>query len=171
MLQHSRGAEGMRLPTDLNDLLKEYVNLSYHGLRANDPEFNCDYEFDLGESVGQIQIVPQEVGRVFLNLLNNAFYAVSNRAKKESGDYDPVVHVSTERLDSVIRVVIADNGGGVPADVVENLFEPFVTTKPTGEGTGLGLAMSRDIIEDHKGTLSLANREGEGATFVIELPC
>lgn len=170
MLQHSRGAEGIRLPTNINDLLKEYVNLSYHGLRANDPEFNCDYEFRLDDSVGETEIVPQEVGRVFLNLLNNAFYAVSSRAKRESREYDPVVHVTTERNDSTIRVIISDNGGGVPPEVVGSLFQPFVTTKPTGEGTGLGLSMSRDIIEEHNGSLTLENHVGAGATFVVELP-
>ena len=170
MLQHSRGAEGIKLPTDVNDLLREYVNLSYHGLRANDPEFNCDYEFKLDESVGEAEIVPQDVGRVFLNLLNNAFYAVSKRAKSESREYDPVVEVATERRDSTIRIIISDNGGGVPPDVLGRLFQPFFTTKPTGEGTGLGLSMSRDIIEQHNGSLTLENRNGEGATFVIELP-
>jgi signal transduction histidine kinase len=170
MLQHSRGAEGIKLPTEVNELLREYVNLSYHGLRANDPDFNCDYEFKLDQSVGQVEIVPQEVGRVFLNLLNNAFYAVSKRAKSASRDYDPVVEVATERRDSVVRIVVSDNGGGVPPEVLGRLFQPFVTTKPTGEGTGLGLSMSRDIIEGHNGSLTLENRVGEGATFVIELP-
>ncbi len=170
MLQHSRGAEGIRLPTDINALLREYVNLSYHGLRANDPEFNCDYEFVMGDSVGEVEVVPQEVGRVFLNLLNNAFYAVSDRAKREPRDFDPVVHISTERRKDIIHIVISDNGGGVPSHVLDKLFEPFFTTKPIGEGTGLGLSMSREIIESHGGTLRLVNHDGHGATFVIELP-
>jgi len=170
MLQHSRGAEGMRLPTDVNELLREYVNLSYHGLRANDPEFNSDYETDLDEAVGEIEIVPQEIGRVFLNLLNNAFYAVSDRAKSESREYDPVVRVTSERRNGRIRITVSDNGGGVPTGMIDQIFQPFFTTKPTGEGTGLGLSMSRDIVAEHGGSLALENSDGEGAKFVLELP-
>ncbi|MGA7303306.1 MAG: ATP-binding protein [Rhodothermales bacterium] len=170
MLQHSRGTEGMRLPTNINDLLKEYVNLSYHGLRANDPEFNSDYETQLDETVGDVEVVPQDIGRVFLNLLNNAFYAVSDRAKSASREYDPVVRVTSERNNGRIRITVSDNGGGVPADLVDDIFQPFFTTKPTGEGTGLGLPMSHDIVEQHGGSLDLENVAGEGATFVVDLP-
>lgn len=170
MLQHSRGSEGMRLPTNINDLLKEYVNLSYHGLRANDPEFNSDYETELDETVGDVVVVPQDIGRVFLNLLNNAFYAVSDRAKSASREYDPVVRVTSERNNGRIRITVSDNGGGVPPAMVDDIFQPFFTTKPTGEGTGLGLPMSHDIAEQHGGSLALENAAGEGATFVLELP-
>lgn len=170
MLQHSRGTEGMRLPTNINDLLKEYVNLSYHGLRANDPEFNSDYETQLDETVGDVEVVPQDIGRVFLNLLNNAFYAVSDRAKSASREYDPVVRVTSERNNGRIRITVSDNGGGVPADLVDDIFQPFFTTKPAGEGTGLGLPMSHDIVEQHGGSLDLENVAGEGATFVVDLP-
>jgi two-component system, NtrC family, sensor kinase len=170
MLQHSRGADGMRLPTNINALLKEYVNLSYHGLRANDPEFNSDYETNLDDSVGEIEVVPQDIGRVFLNLFNNAFYAVSDRAKLESREFDPVVRVTSERRNGMVRITVSDNGGGVPPDMVDQIFEPFFTTKPTGEGTGLGLSMSHDIIREHGGRIALENEDGKGATFVVELP-
>ncbi|MBD2699918.1 histidine kinase [Spirosoma sp. BT702] len=172
MLQHSRAGNGQREPTDLNALADEYLRLAYHGLRAKDKTFNATLSTDFDKSLGTVSIVAQDVGRVLLNLFTNAFYAVQQRQKiqKEPG-YQPTVTVRTscENHQAVIRV--SDNGTGMPESVQQKIFQPFFTTKPTGEGTGLGLSLSYDIItKGHNGTIAVESQEGQGTTFTITLP-
>ena len=171
MLEHSRSGAGERRSVDLNGLLEEYVTLAYHGMRASDPEFDVTLEQDLDASVGQVEVAPQELGRVFINLLNNAFYAVREQAQVVAGVYAPTISVSTHRRNGSVEVRIGDNGPGVDEALQAKIFEPFFTTKPTGEGTGLGLSLSYDIVvQSHSGTLAVESTEGEGTTFVITLP-
>ncbi len=171
MMQHARGGKSERQPTDVNKLVEEYVNLSYHGMRAKVPDFNVSIERDFGELDAKIEMVPQDIGRVLINLLGNAFDAV--REKKQSGDgaYSPRVTVSTRAVGGAVEIRVRDNGGGIPDEVREKIFEPFFTTKPTGSGTGLGLSLSYDIVtQGHGGMLSAESKPGEGATFVVTLP-
>jgi signal transduction histidine kinase len=176
MLQHSRAGSGQKEPTDINALCDEYLRLAYHGLRAKDKSFNATFETDLDPSVGKINVLPQDLGRVILNLINNAFYAVSERKKagetgKAGSDYEPVVRVSTQKTDHQVRISIWDNGSGIPAAVKEKIFQPFFTTKPTGQGTGLGLSMSYEIItKGHGGELHVETVEGEYTLFTIFIP-
>ena len=172
MLEHSRSGSGERRPVAINGLLDEYVNLAYHGMRASRPTFNVTIDCDYDEAVGEVDGIPQELGRVFINLLNNAFYAVHEQVEvgKEE-DYAPTVTVSTRRVDEGIEIRVRDNGPGIPEDVLRKIFEPFYTTKPTGSGTGLGLSLSYDIItKGHGGHLAVESEEGAGATFIITLP-
>jgi signal transduction histidine kinase len=162
MLQHSRSSTGQKEPTDINALCDEYLRLSYHGLRAKDSTFNAAFETDFDVSVGKIGIVPQEMGRVLLNLLNNAFYAVNEKAHKGIEGYAPKVVVRTEKLGGNIKIVVEDNK--------EKVFQPFFTTKPTGQGTGLGLSLSYDIVKAHGGEMQVESKQGEGTLFVIKLP-
>jgi len=171
MLQHSRGSGEEKVPTDLNALADEYIRLSYHGLRAKDKSFNADFKVIPDPALPEVRVVPQDIGRVLLNLINNAFHAVAERSKEGEVDYKPQVVVETraEKEKAVIRV--KDNGKGIPSGVVDKIFEPFFTTKASGEGTGLGLSLSYDIItKGHGGELKLENKVGEGAEFVISLP-
>lgn len=171
MLLHSRGSSGERQETDLNSLLNEYVNLAFHGMRAQDPQFNCDIQRNYDDAVGAVEIIPQDVGRVFINLLNNAFYAVAEKAKTMNGVYAPVVCVSTRRVDDAVNIVVKDNGSGIPESVRKRIFEPFFTTKPTGSGTGLGLSLSHEIVtREHGGSMHVESEEGEATTFTISLP-
>jgi signal transduction histidine kinase len=170
MLQHSRSSTGQKEPTDINTLCDEYLRLSYHGLRAKDSTFNAAFETDFDVSVGKIGIVPQEIGRVLLNLLNNAFYAVNEKAHKGIEGYAPKVVVRTEKLGNNIRIVVEDNGMGIPGHIKEKIFQPFFTTKPTGQGTGLGLSLSYDIVKAHGGELRVEAKDGEGSEFLIVLP-
>jgi len=171
MMQHARGGEGERTPTDVNKLVEEYVNLTYHGMRAKVPDFNVNIERDFGELEAKIEMVPQEMGRVLLNLLGNAFDAVRERAQHLESGYVPRVSVSTHSADGRVEIRVRDNGGGIPEDIREKIFEPFFTTKPTGSGTGLGLSLSYDIVtQGHGGTLTMESKQGEGATFVVTLP-
>jgi signal transduction histidine kinase len=170
MLQHSQRSEGKKEPTDINALCDEYLRLSYHGLRAKDKDFNAEIKTDFDNSIGKINVVKQVIGRVLLNLYNNAFYAVSEKAKLLTNDYKPTVKVSTKRLSNNIEIRIEDNGNGIPQKIVDKIFQPFFTTKPTGQGTGLGLSLSYDIIKAHGGEVKVESKEGEGAKFVIELP-
>lgn len=171
MLLHSRGKSGEREETDLNSLLNEYVNLAFHGMRAQDPQFNCDIAREYDESIGLVDVIPQDVGRVFINLLNNAFYAVGEKAKTTNGAYQPVVAVSTRRVNDRVEVVVKDNGPGIPESVRKKIFEPFFTTKPTGSGTGLGLSLSHDIVtREHGGSMQVDSEEGEATTFTVSLP-
>lgn len=171
MLLHSRGKAGERQETDLNMLLNEYVNLAFHGMRAQDPQFNCEIEREYDQSLGKVCIVPQDVGRVFINLLNNAFDAVGEKAKSASASYTPTVRVSTKRKGENIEITVYDNGMGIPDDVRKRIFEPFFTTKPTGRGTGLGLSLSYEIVtREHSGSMRVESREGEATTFVVSLP-
>ncbi|GAB4015265.1 ATP-binding protein [Spirosoma koreense] len=171
MLQHSRASTGQREPTDINALCDEYLRLAYHGLRAKDKSFNATLTTDFDKSLGQISVVAQDVGRVLLNLFTNAFYAVQQRQKQSGADYSPTVSVSTRCIDEQVEITVRDNGTGIPETVKQKIFQPFFTTKPTGEGTGLGLSLAYDTItKGHNGTLRVESEEGKGTTFVVTLP-
>ncbi len=177
MLQHSRTSSGQKEPTDINALADEYLRLAYHGLRAKDKTFNAAMKTDYDESIGLLKIIPQDIGRVVLNLITNAFYVVNEKKKAcqaepvEAGqNYEPVVSVSTKKVDDRIEIKVTDNGNGIPESVKDKIFQPFFTTKPTGHGTGLGLSMSYDIVKAHGGELKVETKEGEGTTFIISLP-
>jgi signal transduction histidine kinase len=171
MLQHSRASSGKKEPTDINALCDEYLRLSFHGLRAKDKTFNAKFETDLDPTIGKINIVGQDIGRVILNLINNAFYAVSEKKKKSDASYEPTVTVTTKNLGNNIEVRVKDNGAGMPQKILDKIFQPFFTTKPTGQGTGLGLSLSYDIItKGHGGELKVETKEGEGTEFIIQLP-
>ena len=170
MLQHSRSSSGQKEPTDINTLADEYLRLAYQGLRAKDKNLNAEIKTDLDNSMGKINIVPQDIGRVVLNLINNAFYAVNERQKTEGIGYGPTVTVQTKKLNDGIEIKVSDNGNGVPQNVIDKIFQPFFTTKPTGQGTGLGLSLAYDIIKAHGGELKVATREGEGSIFTVLLP-
>lgn len=171
MLLHSRGAPGERTLVDLNGLLDEYVNLAYHGARAQAPCFSVKLVKEYDPGVGQASVVAQDMGRVFLNLVNNAFHAVAEKCRKAGPPYEPVVTVRTRRLDRQVEVTVADNGGGIPESIREHVFEPFFTTKPTGHGTGLGLSLAYEIVTaGHGGRLFFESTEGEGTTFHVVIP-
>ncbi|MFD2572915.1 ATP-binding protein [Spirosoma soli] len=171
MLQHSRASSGQREPTDLNALADEYLRLAYHGLRAKDKTFNAKLNTDFDVSLGQVSLVPQDMGRVLLNLFTNAFYAVQQRQKQSPPDYQPTVSVQTSCESGQVRIVVSDNGTGIPNEVKEKVFQPFFTTKPTGQGTGLGLSLAYDIVtKGHNGSLAVESTEGQGTTFIIQLP-
>ena len=171
MLQHSRGGEGEQEEVDLNVMLDEYVNLAYHGMRARDSDFNVTLNRTYAPGLPKLKIVPQDMGRVLINLLNNAFDALNDYSLKMGEHFKPTVSVSTAMLDGTIEIRIADNGPGIPNNVKKRIFEPFFTTKPTGSGTGLGLSMSYDIVtKGHGGSLDVVSEEGQGATFVVRLP-
>jgi len=170
MLQHSRSSSGQKELTDINALANEYLRLAYHGLRAKDKSFNATIKTDLDETIGKLNIVPQEIGRVILNLITNAFYTVSEKKKQAGDDYQPTVTVNTKKMNDAIEVTVKDNGNGIPSKVLDKIFQPFFTTKPTGQGTGLGLSLSYDIVKAHGGELKVETKEGEGSEFVIHLP-
>jgi signal transduction histidine kinase len=170
MLQHSRASTNKTEPTDINALADEYLRLSYHGFRAKDKEFNADFTTDFDESIGKINVVPQDIGRVLLNLYNNAFYAVNERRKAEGLGYEPTVLVTTIKLHDHVVVRVKDNGNGIPQKVLDKIYQPFFTTKPTGQGTGLGLSLSYDIIKAHGGEMKVESKVGEGSEFVLMLP-
>jgi len=171
MLQHSRTSSGVKEPVAINALADEYLRLSYHGLRAKDKTFNASMQTDFDDTIGEIMVVPQDIGRVILNLLTNAFYAVNEKLKKSSGNYEPLVSISTKKTGKKVTIKISDNGNGIPQSVLSKIFQPFFTTKPTGEGTGLGLSLSYDIItKGHGGELKVETNEGQGTIFSIVLP-
>ncbi|SOD97860.1 sensor histidine kinase [Spirosoma fluviale] len=171
MLEHSRLSSGERRPTDLNALLDEYMRLAYHGLRAKDKEFNCELVTSLDPQLVKLTIIPQDIGRVLLNLLNNAFYAVREKKKYANSTYKPTVTASTNQIGNKVEIRILDNGIGIPDSIKAKIFQPFFTTKPTGEGTGLGLSLSYDIItKSHNGGLEMETKAGEFTGFVITLP-
>jgi len=170
MLQHSRVSTGQKEPTDINKLADEYLRLSYHGMRAKDKTFNATLKTDFDQSVGKINVVPQDIGRVLLNLFNNAFYAVKPPHPLKGEHYEPIVKVSTQKVGDKVEIKVADNGVGIPQKVVDKIFQPFFTTKPTGQGTGLGLSLAYDIVKAHRGDIKVETKEGEGAEFVIQLP-
>ena len=170
MLQHTRTSTGQKEPTDINALCDEYLRLSYHGLRAKDKSFNAAFESEFDESIGILQIVPQEIGRVLLNLLNNAFYAVNEKSRKGISDYTPKVLVKTKGIGQRVEITIEDNGMGIPDSIKEKIFQPFFTTKPTGQGTGLGLSLSYDIVKAHGGELLVQSQIGQGTSFFIQIP-
>ena len=170
MLQHSRASSGQKEPTDINSLADEYLRLSFHGLRAKDKAFNATLKTDFDDSIGKVNLIPQDIGRVLLNLFNNAFYAVTEKGKLKPEGYEPTVTVSTKKIGSKIEVRVGDNGNGIPASVKEKIFQPFFTTKPTGQGTGLGLSLSYDIVKAHGGEIKVETEEGKFTEFVIQLP-
>lgn len=171
MLLHSRGSSGQKEPTDLNALADEYLRLAYHGLRAKDKSFNAKFEMDFDPGMGKITVVPQDIGRVILNLLTNAFYVVSEKKKRLGDAFEPVVSIQTKKTDSVVEIRVTDNGDGIPAKIIEKIFQPFFTTKPAGQGTGLGLSMCYEIVtQAHGGELIVDTKEGEGSVFTIRLP-
>src|SRR6187549_3844987 len=170
MLQHSRSNSGQKEPTDINALADEYLRLAYHGLRAKDKSFNATTKTDFDSKIDKINIIPQDIGRVILNLINNAFYAVDEKKKQTGGGYEPTVSISTKKTNDKVEIKVSDNGNGIPQKVLDKIFQPFFTTKPTGQGTGLGLSLSYDIVKAHGGELKVETREGEGSEFIIQLP-
>ncbi|MBC7935025.1 MAG: two-component sensor histidine kinase [Rhizobacter sp.] len=181
MLQHSQSGTGKKEPTDINALCDEYLRLSYHGLRAKDKSFNATLKTDFDESIGKINIVPQDIGRVIMNLLTNAFYAVNEKKKLCGDNYQPTVTVSTScsprlrrgpvptfrEVGGEVIITIKDNGAGIPQNIIDKIFQPFFTTKPTGQGTGLGLSLAYDIVKAHGGQVGVDTKEGEGSTFSL----
>jgi len=170
MLLHSRAGTGNKEPTDINALADEYLRLCYHGLRAKDKSFNATLETDFDKNIGSINIIPQDIGRVLLNLFNNAFYAVSAKKKQVNDEYQPTVAVRTKKIGGKVEINVKDNGTGIPLKVIDKIFQPFFTTKPTGQGTGLGLSLSYDIIKAHGGQIRVESKEEEGTVFCIDLP-
>ena len=186
MLQHSRNGSAQKEPTDINKLTDEYVRLSFHGMRAKDKTFNAELDLQYDPAIGKINIIPQDIGRVLLNILNNAFYAVNEKQKSGLKNYSPKITVTTSLKNNIIESIfppdkssleksvmisIADNGLGIPTNIQDKIFQPFFTTKPTGEGTGLGLSLSYDIItKGHGGELKITSIPGESTIFTIELP-
>ncbi len=176
MLQHSRSSSGVKEPTDINALTDEYLRLAYHGLRAKDKSFNATLKTDFDETIGKIDIIPQDIGRVILNLITNAFYAVNERKQQQPDGYEPTVSVSTELIlpppggSRGVLISVKDNGAGIPQNIIDKIFQPFFTTKPTGQGTGLGLSLSYDIVKAHGGDLQVKTNLGEGSEFTVQLP-
>ncbi|MGB5781786.1 MAG: ATP-binding protein [Eudoraea sp.] len=178
MLQHSRSSSGQKEPTDINVLADEYLRLAYHGLRAKDKSFNATMKSEFDESIGQINIVPQDIGRVVLNLITNAFYACAERSRSATDEkkklnqtaYEPTVEVTTKKEGNQVLISVKDNGNGIPKKVLDKIFQPFFTTKPTGQGTGLGLSLSYDIVKAHGGELNVKTKENKGTEFTIILP-
>jgi len=187
MLQHSRAGSAQKEATDINALADEYLRLSYHGMRARDKSFNAELKTYFDPSIGKVTIIPQDIGRALLNLYNNAFYAVNEKQKSSPNNFAPVVTVNTTKLNAgsparagtdgddpvgrgKIRIIVKDNGNGIPEKFLNKIFQPFFTTKPTGQGTGLGLSLAYDIVKAHGGELKVETKEGEGSTFIIELP-
>ena len=170
MLQHSRTSSGQKEPTDINALCDEYLRLAYHGLRAKDKSFNAGMKTEFDESIGKINIVAQDIGRVILNLITNAFYAVNEKSKQNITGYEPIVVVSTKKENNKVLIAVKDNGNGIPDKIKDKIFQPFFTTKPTGQGTGLGLSLSYDIVKAHGGEIKVENKEAGGTEFIIQLP-
>ncbi|MDE0030124.1 MAG: ATP-binding protein [Deltaproteobacteria bacterium] len=170
MLDHSRAQSGERRSVDLNALLKQYADLAYHAMRAKDQQFNVTWEEDLDSGMGEIEVVPQDLSRVFLNLITNACQATFERARNSDGGYQPCIRLSSKREDDRAEFRIRDNGPGIPQDMIKKIFEPFVTTKPTGEGTGLGLSLSQDIVSQHGGHLGVKSEPGVFTEFSVTIP-
>jgi signal transduction histidine kinase len=170
MLQHSRTSSGTKEPTNINALADEYLRLAYHGLRAKDNTFNATLNTSFDNTIGNISIIPQDIGRVLLNLITNAFYVVDEKKKSGLENYEPTVAVSTKIMGNQVEIKVEDNGNGIPPHIAEKIFQPFFTTKPSGLGTGLGLSLSYDIVKAHGGTLTAESTQGLGAAFTILLP-
>jgi len=171
MLQHSRTSAGKKEPTDVNALADEYLRLAYHGMRAKDKSFNAAMKTDFDESIGLVKIISQDIGRVVLNLITNAFYAVNEKKKLNQDGYEPAVMLTTKREKDKIEITVKDNGTGIPQKALDKIFQPFFTTKPTGQGTGLGLSLSYDIVTNgHGGELKVDTKDGEYTMFSIILP-
>ena len=170
MLHHSRGTDGKKEPTDINVLADEYLRLAYHGLRAKDKSFNVTMKTDFDNRIGEINIVSQDIGRVVLNLITNAFYAVDEKKKSGVENYKPMVTVSTKKEGGKIEIKVIDNADGISENVLDKIFQPFFTTKPSGKGTGLGLSLSYDIVKAHGGELNVKSNRKQGTEFTIILP-
>jgi signal transduction histidine kinase len=170
MLQHSSSGSGKKEPTNINTLADEYLRLAYHGLRAKDKSFNATIKTEFEEGLEKVNVIPQDIGRVILNLITNAFYVVNEKGKQNIAGYEPTVEVSTKKDGNKVFVSVKDNGNGIPQKILDKIFQPFFTTKPTGQGTGLGLSLSYDIVKAHGGELRVETKEEEGSTFTITLP-
>ena len=170
MLQHSRSSSGVKEPIDINALADEYLRLAYHGLRAKDKSFNATMKTDFDPGIGKVNVIPQDIGRVILNLITNAFDAVTEQRKSQPDNYEPTISVSTKKSDNKVLISVKDNGNGIPQKVLDKIFQPFFTTKPAGQGTGLGLSLSYDIVKAHGGELKVETKEAEGSQFFIQLP-
>ena len=170
MLAHSQSGSGVKEPTDINALADEYLRLAYHGLRAKDKSFNTTVNTDFDQGIGNINIIPQDIGKVILNLINNAFYVVNEKSKQDIAGYKPMVSVSTKKEGNKVLISVKDNGNGIPQKILDKIFQPFFTTKPTGQGTGLGLSLSYDVVRAHGGEFRVETKEGEGSEFVVQLP-
>ena len=170
MLEHTRGGDAEKKSTNINALVDEYFRLAYHSFRAKDKTFNVVMRTDFDPGVGEVNIVPQEIARVLLNLLNNAFYAVSARAKDLPGKFEPTVTVSTKIQDNRVLISVKDNGTGIPPQIKEKIFQPFYTTKGPGIGTGLGLYLSYEIVKAHGGEIKVDSVEGVGSEFTVAFP-
>ena len=170
MLQHSRAGKAVKEATDINALADEYLKLSYHGTRSRDKLFHATIQTTFDSSIGKLNVVFQDIGRVLLNIYNNAFYAVSEKAKQNIPGYEPVVQIKTQKINNRIQITVADNGKGIPQNIIDKIFQPFFTTKPTGQGTGLGLSLSYDIIKAHGGDIRVHSKQNEGSEFIITLP-
>jgi two-component system NtrC family sensor kinase len=177
-LEHSKRGSGQKELTNLNALADEFLRLSYQSFLAKEPDFKCELKTDLAADLPQVSVIPQDIGKVLLNLINNAFYAVNDKAKSENvaSDYSPTIKVSTNQIPpeggkgGYITIAVQDNGSGIPDSIKEKIFQPFFTTKPTGSGTGLGLSLSYDIVKAHGGELKVESKEGEGTEFRLILP-
>jgi signal transduction histidine kinase len=170
MLQHSRKSTGQKELIDINALADEYLRLAYHGLRAKDKSFNSNLQNYYDPAIGKINIISQDVGRVLLNLYNNAFYSVTEKKQQQPETYEPVVSVITKKMGDEVLIYVRDNGSGIPPKIMDKIFQPFFTTKPTGQGTGLGLSISYDIIKAHGGQIKVNTKEGEFTEFIIQFP-
>lgn len=176
MLMHSRGSSGEKMPTDVNALSEEYLRLSYHGFRAKDKSFSVEYQTDFDPNLPKVNVVPQDIGRVLLNLINNSFFAVNEKVKTSNSDFKPNIKVSTRQLPpqvgkgGYVEISVSDNGPGIPDSIKDKIFQPFFTTKPTGEGTGLGLSLAYDIVKAHGGELKIESEIGEGTEFLVQIP-
>jgi signal transduction histidine kinase len=171
MLQHSRGASGVKEPTGINDMADEYLRLTYHAVRAKNKGFNVVVQTDFDSKVGNINVYPQDLARVLVNLYNNAFYSMHEKKKLLKEAYEPVISICTRKVAGNVVIRVKDNGMGIPQKILAKIFQPFFTTKPSGEGTGLGLSLSYDIVtKGHRGELSVETKEGEGAEFIVQLP-
>ena len=171
MLQHSRSGSEKKEPTDINALADEYLRLAYHGMKAKDKSFTVDVKSEFDNTIEKVNVIQQDIGRVILNLITNAFYAVTEKKQLKGDNYEPIVTLSTKKADDKVLISVSDNGNGVPQKVLDKIFQPFFTTKPAGQGTGLGLSLSYDIItKGHGGELKVETKEGEGSVFIISLP-
>jgi signal transduction histidine kinase len=170
MMEHSKSTKGVKQSTDINALVEEYLKLAYHGFRAKHPSFSAVLETHYDPGIGKIEVVAQDISRVLLNIFNNAFYAVCKKKEQSRNSFEPLISISTEKVGSAVVITVKDNGTGIPEKVKEKIYQPFFTTKPTGEGTGLGLSLSYDIItKGHGGNLTVQSTEGEGTEFIINL--
>jgi len=170
MLQHSRTSSGQKELTNINALADEYLRLAYHWMRARDKSFNAKVETNFDDRIDKVHMVPQDIGRAILNLINNAFYAVIEKAKQNIAGYEPTVTVTTRKLNDKVALHVTDNGSGIPQKILDKIFQPFFTTKPTGQGTGLGLSLAYDIVKAHSGEIKVETKEGEGSEFIVQLP-